>query len=275
MPFQVLRTLCALLVILAAASQASANENQPLECPQCGTWDVIHGTPFGAAGNQIVVSAERIVIPTCGEFVYSVEKKTSKQEDPGLYRYLLTLGLRPMLMSPLCGTDEQTNLRADVEISAGYRKDGSVGNFKIYPGGASAPSVEVSAWNMDRDDPCATGSSGGSAACMQIANARLYSELAHEAYGNATMVKKDQHRQPMLNFNPARFAAATLEFCVHRERNNGGGNWPYVWALGCQASLFQTKLGELRSWKACQSKMPRGRCVAPKENIDRSAKPES
>jgi len=122
----------------------------------------------------------------------------------------------------------------------------------------------VNAWNYERDNPCDSGSGYGSAACLQVATANLVKTLSYEVY----------EAQAGRQLNPARFAAATMDFCGKREAESGFGSWPYVWALSCQSEILQTKLTELRSWVACKSAPKRSSCKPLNENFDRSPKRE-
>ena len=159
-------------------------------------------------------------------------------------------------------------LRLQITVSVGYRADGGLGEFNVYRAQEADPIFSASAWNYARDNPCDSGSAYGSAACLQYANAKLIKALAYEAYSTNSGRPSDNQ------FNAARYAAATMNFCAAREANSGGGSWPYVWTLDCQAGYLQTKLTELRQWAACQSASKRSPCKPLDESFDRAPKKE-
>lgn len=258
-------------VFLVAAMTAAFAQNvladeipaPPLECPYCGTWTVTGASPAGSVGERIEFSNDRISLPTCGEFSISVKTQQSTlMNERRTYRS--TLELKPIQPDPLCNVGAAGTLRLEVIVSVGYRVDGGLGEFKVYSDLAPTPVLSVTAWNYERDDPCDSGSGYGSAACLQRATASLVKTLSYEAYearaGN--------------QFNPARFAAITMDFCSRREAERGYGSWPYVWALDCQVGLLQTKLADLRSWAACKSTSKLSSCKPLNENFDRSPREE-
>jgi hypothetical protein len=251
-------------VLIAALATAFAQnllaaEAPPLDCPHCGTWTVHQASPPGSTGERIVASADRISLPTCGEF--SVSVKAQKASIAGEHRtYRSTLELKPIQPDSPCGIAPGGTLRLEAVVSVGYRADGGLGEFTVYNDRGPSPVLSVTAWNYERDNPCDAGSGDGSAACMQKATASLVKTLSYEAY------EARAGRQ----FNPARFAATTMDFCSEREADSGYGSWPYVWALSCQAGLLQTKLAELRSWAACQAASTPSSCKSLNENFERS-----
>ena len=70
----------------------------------------------------------------------------------------------------------------EVAAGVGYNKDGGLATFSVYNSTQTKPVVTAEAWNFERDNPCDSGSGRGSAACMQMSNARTYKVLAREAY---------------------------------------------------------------------------------------------
>jgi len=235
----------------------------PLECPYCGTWTVTEASPAGSIGERIEFANDRVSLPTCGDFNVSV--KTQLNSNDGERRtYRSTLELKPIQPDSLCSIAPDQTLRMEAVVSVGYRVDGGRGEFTVYGNSATTPLLSITAWNYDRDNPCDSGSGYGSAACLQVATARLIKTLSYEAYGVGAGGR----------LNPARFAAATMDFCSKREVGNGGGSWPYVWALDCQAERLQAKLKELRAWSACRTGANPSSCKPPNENFDRLPRKE-
>ena len=261
-----------LLSLLAFA--VSAEERPPLQCPHCGTWDENRSTPGGAAGERIVVNADTISIPICGQFAFVVEKQELLPEPRDQRTYRTSLTLKPLQTDLLCNANPDERLRLEVEISVGYHNDGGLGEFQVYRATENQPVLVATAWNYERDNPCDSGSGNGSAACMQIASARLYQTLSLEAYDAYALSRSRQIARFTQQFNPAWFADATMKFCERREAESGGGSWPYVHALHCQYRLFEAKLAEVRSWNVCQSKRNSVKCKFPSEAFNRSANAE-
>lgn len=161
----------------------------------------------------------------------------------------------------------------DIEVSVGYQKDGGLGRFGVFKPDESTATLVASGWNFARDNPCDSGSDNGSAACMQIANARMYRILAQEVYAFYASPPHSKPQRLQGQFNPARFAAATLKFCLKRETGSGGGSWPYVWGLSCQSTRMQAKLSEFHAWRSCASSGNK-ECPFPTESFDTSATDE-
>ena len=255
------------LGLLFVSHIAQAEEPGPLDCPHCGTWTINAASPSGATGEQIVVSTDRISLPTCGEFDAELkEQKSSIQDQRRTYQ--ATLQLKPGQPDLLCSVNAGETLRLQITVSVGYHADGGLGEFNVYKAQELVPVFSANAWNFSRDDPCDSGSAFGSAACLQYANAKVIKALAYESY-SASSGKSSGNQ-----FNAARYAALTMNFCAAREANNGGGSWPYVWALDCQSGHLQTKLSELRRWLACKAATKRSTCKPISETFDRSPKKE-
>lgn len=252
---------------LSLSQVTFADEIKPLDCPQCGIWKIVAASPSGATGEQIVVSSEHISIPTCGEFDSELKEQSSSLQDQQR-TYEVSLQLKTAQPDSLCKLDEGEVLILKIKVSVGYRADGGLGEFNVYKTPNVDPVFTANAWNYSRDNPCDSGSGYGSAACLEHANAKLIKALAYESY------VMDSGRGSDNKFNAARYAAATMRFCAAREANRGMGNWPYAWALDCQAGYLEVKLEELRSFAACRATSKRSACKKVTEKFDRSPKKE-
>lgn len=219
------------------------------------------------------IDANSVSLPTCGDFRSEVISQSSSLDTNGRRTYRTSLTLHPRITDPLCKAPQGGKLRMDIEVSVGYQKDGGLGRFGVFKPDESTATLVASGWNFARDNPCDSGSDNGSAACMQIANARMYRILAQEVYAFYASPPHSKPQRLQGQFNPARFAAATLKFCLKRETGSGGGSWPYVWGLSCQSTRMQAKLSEFHAWRSCASSGNK-ECPFPTESFDTSATDE-
>lgn len=263
------KIILAALLLLGFSSLAVRCE-EPEKCPQCGEWDVIVSSPNGALGEKIVFDEDHITIPACGRFKVKLIKAIAQPKPITLassYQFLFALS--SVSPEPLCGgPDSTSDLQLRVDLYGKRGTDAGAGRFAVSKFGSEKAIINLTAWNIERNDPCGSGGSEGSAACLTLVNAKLYGSLALEAYEAYTLPAVDFGTR---QFNPARFAARTLAFCTKREANGGGGDWPQYWALSCQRKLFQEKLTQLRRWKNCTESKKRMHCSLPTEAFSKSS----
>lgn len=262
-----------LLVFLCSLAKAQQIPSPPLECPQCGDWDITRARPSGAVGERLSIDSERVTIPTCGEFAATVVNQTMTTDAINNRTYRVMMALRSGYAEPLCGTSPEVPIRLEIQIRVGYNRDGGFAEFEVFKPDQTKPVFAAGAWNSMRDDPCGSGSGDGSAACMLISNAKKYKTLAYEAFEAQASSTSQAAAVLTKHFNAASFSAAAFQFCRKREADSGGGNWPYVWALACQAKRLDDKLAELRAWRSCQDQK-RSRCPAVTNKFDKSPSDE-
>lgn len=272
-PANIYRVSFVALLLWQGAPVSPAVETAPLACPHCGSWELSSSEPVGAVGERVSIGLDSVSFPTCGEFRSEVSSQSASVDPNGRRVYRTSLTLRPMLTDRLCAASPGDSLRLDVVVSVGYSTDGGLADFSVFKPGETAATLVARGWNFARDNPCDSGSGNGSAACLQIANARLYRSLAQESYGVYAAAPFSKSYSVARQFNPARFAAATLRFCLKREADSGGGSWPYVSGLGCQAKRMQSKLSEFHAWRSCVAAGMKG-CAFPDERFDTSASDE-
>ncbi len=260
-----LRTLALALLGLCLNQVARSEETAPLDCPHCGTWAIHLASPSGYAGDEAVLSETEVSLPGCGEFDAELQNQQITMQGPHR-SYKLTLALKPRMVQRLCKAGDSTRLRLEAVISVGYQADGSLGEFSVYNDTSPQAIYSAMAWNYARYSPCDSGSAYGSIACLELSNAKLIKTLAYESVSVYAGKKSGSQ------FNAARFAATTFDFCLIRERESGFGGWPTVWALNCQHERLQAKLDELRAWDDCRSKAKASNCKPPDENFDKSPK---
>jgi hypothetical protein len=96
-------TLFVTALTAAFAQNVLADETPPLDCPYCGSWTINAASPPGSMGGRIEASADRILLPTCGEFGVSVKaQQISISDERRTYRS--TLELKPIQPDSLCST---------------------------------------------------------------------------------------------------------------------------------------------------------------------------
>lgn len=255
---------------LAGAADPARPEPAVADCPHCGTWELVRSEPSGAAGERIVVGPGTVTLPTCGEFGIDETDLSWEDDAGGRRRYRAALRLRPTRPERLCASVDEGLVRLEVQVSDALRAGGAgIAQFSVFRDDSDAPRLTALGWNAGRDDPCASGAAPGALACAQLANARLVRNVAQAVYearldvpGAASMRANDA-------LDPARFAAATLQFCRGREGEAGGAAWPEVGALECQAERLQDKLAQLRAFRTCVA-AGGSRCSFPNERFDRS-----
>lgn len=272
--------LCAIVAVAENRAPAPIVDNpeavvaksKPLECPQCGAWQVSLSTVEGLEGNIILVDDKRIVIPGCGTFGYIIRQSTVKP-DYTKYNYKLSMSLTQWKASFLCERKDDDEWEMDIEVS-GHFHEGGMASFRLRRNSYSKERMSLDVWSIEREDPCGAGSGRGSAACMAIANAQLFKALSIRSERAFLMLSENKTSKKMPSFNAARFSAVVWKFCENREKNSGGGAWPYAWALSCQHGILNDKFEEFAKWRDCMErkkyKLPL--CKFPSENFSRDSK---
>lgn len=213
----------------------------PKDCPLCGNWRIHSASRYSLTGAQVEITRDRITIPGCGVFEYSKTQPLSER--------LMT---RPVSLGVLCqprqASQKEERVQFDVQFGHNF-KDHSHADMALNFESSREPMLTLSAWNLSVLDPCDTGSGMGSAACSEAHNAKAVALLASEA--RAVPPTATRYRKTVEPFNAHRYANLVLEACGIREAGNGGGMWPYAWALSCQSGYLQKKTLEVLAWNDC------------------------
>lgn len=247
----------------------------PLKCPQCGFWHV-SSSSVGLEGDIIIVDEENISIPNCGNFSYEVNSSDVRNEGrPDRHTYTLNMALRQWNASAICRSTSALPWNMNASIS-GHFQEGGKGDFVLRRPNETSAHLSVTGWNSQRENPCDAGSGFGATACARIANARLFKALSIEVSDAYSILLSQPRRKKVPSFNPAWFAADVLAHCSLREKESGGGSWPYAWALVCQSEILIKKLEEFREWRNCihQGKVDLVTCPFPSEKFDRTMRGE-
>jgi len=241
----------ALLVGHAYADEPATAK--PLACPQCGLWQISSASAAGVAGEIAVIEGSRLIIPSCGIFDYETEKTTvtprpSSPQPNNRYTYEISLRMTMRKPGGVCGWRTVTDWQLEGEVS-GHFHEGGVAEFTVKQKRDDVLSFR--AWNVNREDPCASGSGFGSGDCSAVGNGLLYKALAAETRTTYELARniKPSRRPP--SFNAARFAVTVATYCQEREKGSGGGSWPTAWALSCENEILSGKLREVTAWNAC------------------------
>jgi hypothetical protein len=222
----------------------------------------------GLIGEIVIVNNRQIVIPGCGTFDYEI-KQSSKNQEENHVTYNLSMALTQRKESFLCRSKDNIDWVLEMEVS-GHFKEGGTADFTLRRSKEKQAVLYLSAWNMDREDPCDSGSGHGSSACLSIENALLFKALAMKA--ESAYEKSSVKKLPL--FSAERFSAIVWKFCEHRERDSGGGEWPVAWALSCQNGILQDKYQEFETWSRCVENQGKKHnvCKYPDERFVRSSK---
>jgi hypothetical protein len=245
-------------------------EAPPKDCPMCGTWRIHGSNRYSLKGAAMEVTRDLITIPGCGVFGYSKTQPLSE-------RFVT----RPISLQILCqprqALQEEEGVQFDVRFEHTF-KDHSHASMTLNFVSSHEPMLKLHAWNLSVLDPCDTGSGMGSVACGEAHNAKAVELLTSEARSIPPTAAK--HRKTAEPFNAHRYASQVLEACQIREAGNGGGAWPYAWALSCQAEYLKKKTQEVLAWNDCmagEAKARTGyasyfptqsRCKPPTEDFD-------
>ena len=252
---RILRTVLTAATLYASGTWA-AEESAPLDCPQCGAWMLIGSQPPGVVGERMVVEAERISIPMCGDFRPSVSSSSVKTVEEGRRTYHVSLTLRGDGRGPCASKVKDIDaLRMEVDVGVAYRREGGFGEFTILDRATGATVFAASGWNYERDNPCDTGSGRGSLACMIVANSELQRQLSQSAL----------LANP--NYRVGRVVHAAERACRNKGQD-AGGSWPAVWQEACQSKLLEKKLDAFTEFHECRRKKVQS-CRVPDEKVAR------
>jgi len=243
----------------------------PLACPQCGFWH-ISSSSTGLEGDIMIVDESDISIPNCGSFSYEVKSSSVRNDGrPDRHTYTLDMALRQWNSSTICQDTSTLPWSMTVSVS-GHFQEGGMGDFVLRRPNEATEHLSIVGWNSQRENPCDSGSSVGSLACLRIANARLFKAFSIEVSNAYSILLSQPRRRKILSFNPALFAADVLAHCSLREKGSGGYSWPYVWALACQSEIIVKKLEEFRGWRYCthQGEADLAKCPFPSGKFDRT-----
>jgi hypothetical protein len=240
---------------------------KPLACPQCGVWHV-------SETEIMIVDEKRVIIPGCGVFEYKTDRSIATSERVDRYVYKVSMSLTQQKRWFLCDTGDNRAWKMEANVSGHFRHAGTA-EFVLRKNATAEPSLWLSGWNIDREDPCDAGSAFGTISCVSIENSGLYrmlSEYAERAF--ITLMGEGVRKLP--SFNPANFAANVDKYCYDREKESGGGSWPSAYAAMCENGIFKTKFREFAAWHKCMDGNGRkwALCKFPNETFSR-AKPAS
>jgi hypothetical protein len=233
---------------------------QPPECLQCGTWQ-------GLDGQILVINDNQIIIPGCGVFDYTIEESSVLQG-----KHKLLMSLEQSKESFLCTAKKGEAWTLDMEIS-GHMKDDSIAELNLRRGKSTTPVLWLYCWNIEREDPCDSGSGTGMSACSSIESSLIYKALSDEstsAYGILMNMKVKK----LPSFNAERFSAAVFKFCKESEKNSGFNAWPEAYAYECLSDILKQKFEKFVSWHSCMYKKKNklSSCKFPSESFDHSRK---
>ncbi|HSI50786.1 MAG TPA: hypothetical protein VLA61_21160 [Ideonella sp.] len=241
----------------------------PMACPQCGEWRVTYASREGAVGAVLSIDETVIKVPSCGSFAYRSAVPVFSLDPRGQGRYQLVTDVTPMDEQMGACSMGKAPFRMSLYLVNRFNAEAGVAGLELRSAGDEVPLLSLSAWNLQRDDPCGSGGSEGQAACLILRNTEVYAELAKEAYGSALEAKTGAQRNALRMFNPALFAAETMKACRKREAQSGGFDWPEANAQACQLDQLVSKLAELRAWQACLAPgmKPKGQCKLPTDKV--------
>jgi uncharacterized protein len=249
------------------------SKTKPLECPQCGVWQLSSSEPDGLVGDNVFIDDHQIVIPGCGVFSYKVKqlKTTVEREDD--YIYDVSLLLSPQTeISLLCKEGRGDTWTMDINIGTRGSAD-----LVLSKDEAKNPTLSLVGWSIGRDDPCEYGTGEGTAVCLSIVERLTYRILSVKAEQAYKKLLESNPSKNLPNFNAARFSAVVSQFCENKEKDRGSPSWSYAWAYTCQNRILEAKLKEFSTWMDCmeKNKNKHGVCKFPAESFDRNPKSEA
>ena len=217
--------------------------SQPASCPLCGAWRINHSNRPSLLGEEVMITSTKIKIPLCGTFDYEVtEQLTSpiaaRSKDAGAF-----------CPSKTERWQERT-IQLEVRLSGHLRQD-SVADFVVHGTDIQQEFIRFSAWNMERENPCDSGSGPASLSCMLMDNAKLLKLLSLEV--RDLPPSKTRSRKSLQPFSATRFADSALHQCRRREADSGGGPWPEVHAQSCLFERIYEKFREIQEWRECMT----------------------
>lgn len=249
---------------------------KPLKCPQCGLWQLSSSDPSGLEGDIIFVDGHQIVIPACGVFSYKIENSKAIVQREDRYEYDLTLILTQQNNTQLCFPENDNAWKMEIKVN-GHFQEGGTADFLLRKNKTEKPTLELSGWNINREDPCDAGSGSGTAACLMIKGALLYKMLSIKAERAYQKLLQNKSVIKIPSFNVALFSATVSNFCENKEKESGGGSWPVAWSYSCYNRILESKLKEFSTWDACnEEKQGKHKtCKLPSENFDKSMEQET
>lgn len=258
------------ILLLFAAGPAPAGAADPvpappLACPQCGHWELA-GASHGMTGEWMAIRPDRVDFPALGWFCARTIEQSVKDEGRGRRGYRVVLELTPRTDD--CATPGGQGLRMQVDVDAGGNVEGSHARMRIRRG--AEPVFDGEAWNVDREDPCDSGSNTAFIACHDMDHARLYKQLSLEAYGIRRSLAGNAAASFARRFSPDRFVDDVERFCDRQGSLRGAGSGATLVSKQCQVERMAAKLRELEAWQACMRKGERA-CTTPDQRFDTSA----
>jgi hypothetical protein len=174
--------------------------------------------------------------------------------------------LRQLRKGFRCNAGDDATWYMDAKVS-GHFREGGTADFILGQLEQRKPTLELSGWNIDREDPCAAGSASGTAACVLLENSLIYQALSCSAERAYQLLLEEEAKNPP-SFNPATFAATVDRFCYDRERDSGGGGWPVAHGARCKNRILRAKFKEFLSWHECMQTNRRKRTLCTFPNMD-------
>ena len=258
---QTLNALHKFFLLALISSSASGQDNfssKPLDCPHCGNWLISSSSINSFIGDFVLADEGQFVIQGCGAFVYNNAAIKSKAVSENKFEYNFKtsfVGHNSSLgVSSLCGGKDKswspTELILTMNIYAHFL-DGGYADFYLSRNGIAQPILAFRAWNINREDPCGSGSGFGTGDCISIGNAELRKTLWSMVDSSEDLLLAINSSKQPKRFNLTRFMNKAIIYCNNREKDSGGGHWPATWALNCIGEQMTAKINEFHHWKTC------------------------
>lgn len=130
--------------VLAAAEPPATEPAPVVDCPFCGSWELVGSEPDGAAGERIVIGPQSVTLPPCGEFRIDEIDALTWREDAGRRAYRAMLRLRPATPDRGCGSADEGGVWLEVSVVDGHpgqRAGGAA--FSVFADGSDAPRLSA------------------------------------------------------------------------------------------------------------------------------------
>lgn len=247
-----------LLLLLPLLTSSPSRAQAPvLDCARCGIWTIVASSFPGLVGDKFIIDRDRITLPPCGAVAYRGSESASGVDRDKAYLSDLTFALNPDSTCMVFGAEQP--LAAKFSVSYGFSVEASFGTLTVVSQNTGKVFAEYSAWNLDREDPCEAGSSGGFSDCYAQSTASVYSQLAL----NARELSRTPTGRKVRTFSLEKFSASVTSHCEHKEREAFTG----LSVTRCENALFWSKLVEFQLWSVCRLD-PHQKCTPPNEAID-------
>lgn len=249
-------------------SSCAKSETTVLHTPSKYTyWRIVTASHEHMIGSVIKIQDGRFWIPFCGLMIMDPvpDEEKSGRTDKTMKASVRFVPEMMYLGPSFCRKFKHKEMNASLAYSENVGSETI--DLSVYDEQQKAV-LNISFWNMEKNEPGETGSGYGSSFAVYMDLKILKHVFTYEIANGLWNLPKYQQDKYSEAFNLSRFTQKAKKFCDKKEAKSGGGHWPAVWQQACLYQQLDAKLNTLLTWQEC-SHNKKTKCIYPNERLEK------